>query len=153
MTLSEENVAVSGGHGLRGLSTTKPGRGRCRCRRTPSGGRWGAQHQPRVHALLVRTGGPLCPVQTESGSSPRARACCFSYTYFSNYVRLIGSYRSNYIAASWTAIDPWRSIQHESFCLEFKPISRGWIQPLEIYRSDPSILFCLLGIAILKLLV
>lgn len=90
------NVAVSGGHGLRGLSATKPGRGRCRCRcrRTPSGGRWGAQHQPRVHALLVRTGGPLCPVQTESGSSPRARACCFSYTYFSNYARL-SSHRSH----------------------------------------------------------
>jgi hypothetical protein len=39
----------------------------------------GTQHEPGLHALLVRTGGSLCPVQTESESSPRARACCSLY--------------------------------------------------------------------------
>ena len=68
-------VALSGGNGLRGISTAEPG-GRRGRRAPPPRARGPAQHQPRVHALLVRTGGPLCPVQTESGSSPRARACC-----------------------------------------------------------------------------
>lgn len=68
-----EDAAVPGRcDGLRRLvelPTADAGR-RCRCRRRPR-----SQHKPGVHALLVRTGGSLCPVQTESDSSPRARAC------------------------------------------------------------------------------
>lgn len=77
-----EDVAVPSGNGLRGISTTESGGRGGRWSPSP-GARRAAQHQPRVHALLVRTGGPLCPVQTESGSSPRARACCVYIFYIS----------------------------------------------------------------------
>jgi hypothetical protein len=72
------HVAIpGGGDGLRRdilVPTAESGWGRrsrsCCCR---------TQHEPGLHALLVRTGGSLCPVQTESESSPRARACCSLY--------------------------------------------------------------------------
>lgn len=44
---------------------------------TADSDRPGGEHQPCFHALLVRTGGSVCPLQTES--SPRTRAC---YTYY-----------------------------------------------------------------------
>lgn len=66
----EGDVAVPGGrHGLRRVVDVPTSDAR-RWRRSRS------QHQPGIHALLVRTGGSLCPVQTESEqSSSRARAC------------------------------------------------------------------------------
>lgn len=65
---AEGDAAVSGGrHGLRRVVDVPTSDPRRRSR---------SQHQPGVHALLVRTGGSLCPVQTESEqSSSRARAC------------------------------------------------------------------------------
>lgn len=72
------HVALPGSSdGLR-CDVVVPASESCRCR-------WcsrcccGTQHEPGLHALLVRTGGSLCPVQTESESSPRARACCSLY--------------------------------------------------------------------------
>jgi hypothetical protein len=50
------------------------------CRRYGGGcSSGGTQHEPSLHALLVRTGGSVCPVQTEPQSSSRARACCSLY--------------------------------------------------------------------------
>lgn len=64
------HVAVPGRrHGLRRLL------------RVPEAGahRAGGQHQPGFHALLVRTSGSVCPLQTDS--SPRTRAC-YNNTYY-----------------------------------------------------------------------
>lgn len=54
----------------------------------------GTQHESGLHALLVRTGGSLCPVQTESESSPRARACLSLY-YISILLALARRYCSS----------------------------------------------------------
>lgn len=63
-----EDVAVPGRcHGLRCVFVLP---------KTDAGSWIGCQHKPGFHSLLVRTGGSLCPVQTESEqSSSWARAC------------------------------------------------------------------------------
>lgn len=67
------DVAVPNGDGLRGIPAPEPGRTRRGRRTGPSRTRgwtrWSAQHQPRVHALLVRAGGSVRALQTEPGSS------------------------------------------------------------------------------------